>query len=645
MRCLRASIDDACDRCKRNNRSCQIPPSRPLGRRPGAVGKYRGLDKALRHVQLELRKARRGSDAPDLEGLEMNGMELAESASPRQAEDIQTAPAQVHTENEAVSNPLALLADASEAAQESEGVVDHNIFHGRHLLSRPGYVSLGLRLDRQCLEEGLEALFVPDTPCRYSNYFKPVDSHPPRDTGPDVDPVDLGLVSMEDAEYLFLIYFARLHPINGILDPVLHTPSFVRSQSALLFTWILALTSQFDAASASMAKRLRLHGEKLSRHVHTCGYKSVDIVQGYYISLLSATPANTLAEERSWLYTNYAFGLASELGLDQRSGRICSTDSNGIDHQRLSRNKERTWLRILLWERANSAARGRATGFPETDLTLSIDDWWLHPLADPADKYTAAFILLRRRLAALNHELQSQSNRHHSNPHWVRGFVDTALQPWFETWLQSASNDSSTFDGLSNLFMRHVYLHGRLWTLSFALHGSLDGDSEAIREDCFDSAVHCCEVTVQDLQQVGEPLYCMLAPTWAMISYAAVLALRLFPLLHGGRPGYEVELLALLSQVAIQLEKAGTTPSSRFGIAALLGQHLTMILRARARGLKESVGEVDYSPPMQGTQQDAMISTFDPFLTSAMWDDDGSAEGLTDLHLQLFGQGFGGVGL
>jgi hypothetical protein len=100
---------------------------------------------------------------------------------------------------------------------------------------------------------------------------------------------------------------------------MLHTPEFVRFQSALLFTWILALTAQFYHGSASIAKRPRLHGERISKHVHTCGYKSVEIVQEYYISLLSATLAETLAKERSWLYTMYAFGLAAELGLDQES--------------------------------------------------------------------------------------------------------------------------------------------------------------------------------------------------------------------------------------------------------------------------------------------------------------------------------------
>jgi hypothetical protein len=188
-----------------------------------------------------------------------------------------------------------------------------------------------------------------------------------------------------------LSYFIHLHPINGILDPELHTPEFVRSRSALLFTWILAITAQFDDSSSSYAKRLRLHGEKLSCHVHTCGFKSVEIVQGYYISLLSATPAKRFSEERSWLYTTHAFGLAAELGLDQKSqgksqrasggtsritapgGSPCERiaghesasqfDHHELDHnssnnemilERLARNRERTWVRLKIYLRIKS---------------------------------------------------------------------------------------------------------------------------------------------------------------------------------------------------------------------------------------------------------------------------------------------------
>ncbi|CAK7200135.1 hypothetical protein SEUCBS139899_002825 [Sporothrix eucalyptigena] len=653
---------------------------------------------------------------------------------------------------EPMSNPLALLADASsDAAQalvETTGDVNvstndnvhSNIGVGRRLLRRPGYVSLGLRLSRDTLEQGLDALFAPMPTARsHANYFKRPQCAPLRDVGPDVDPVDLGLVTMDEAATLFPLYFARLHPINGILDPILHTPAFVRARSALLFTWILALTAQFDhgPASAAIAKRLRLHGEKLSNHVHACGFKSVEIVQGYYISLLSANPAATLAEERSWLYTMYAFGLGSELGLDREeespapkaAGAMETTHTAGPDLEladRLARNRQRTWLRILLWERANSAARGRMHSFPETDLTLNVERWWRHPLAHPADKHTCAFILLRRTLADLQRDLRRQASSSHTDAHWVRNLVDTTLQPWRQAWLP---HDDDVHSDVTDTYLLHVFLHGRLWTLSFALHRSISCDPtqlHAIRQDCFEAAVECCEAAVRDLQALGEPLYCMLAPTWAMISYAGVLALSLFPTLYGssrrgtsGSPGStghgngyaaadttsaDSELLALVGQVALQLERAGTTPSHRYGIAALMGHHLVSILRTRlTRGqsvepvqqqsqqqlqpqnqvlqLPMTIAHCSYQhqphPSYQYPQTDIgttdmdswssrtayydgshdaiagmapsvadpSVSLYNPFWTTAVMSTEGdlTGEGFADLFRDMFGPGYGGV--
>ena len=471
---------------------------------------------------------------------------------------------------------------------------------------------------------------------------------------------------------------------------MLHTPESVRRLSSLLFTWILALTAQFDPASASIAERLRRHGDKLSRYVHTCGYKSVEIVQGYYISLLSATPAKTLAEDRSWLYTMYAIGVATDLGMDQEAGpAACSRSSQApqdrnfpppgspaeqavrpsregpwterrVHEERIRRSRERTWLRILLWERANSAARGRLQSFPETSLTRSIDTWWLHPRADMTDKYTSAFIVLRKVLASLQTELKHQAQFAQADPHWVRHLVDTSLHDWCNTWLSTPADIASAAppEQVSMAFLHYVYEHGRLWTLSLALSDSISGAEEhldAIRQDCFESAVHCCETAVRDLTAGGEPLYCMLAPTWAMISYAAVLTLKLFPALYGPRAGSDVELLALLSQLALQLQRAGTTPAHRFGIAALLGQHLMMILRARAVGLG---GEPPSSPtrnhvarrrptewqpaPSEMGQGSPLVSSWDPFLTPAVSDQTGVAgDGFADFFREIFGPGFG----
>ncbi|OGM49536.1 hypothetical protein ABOM_001687 [Aspergillus bombycis] len=738
MRCVRPSQSEGsimpCDRCRRNGRTCSIPPSRPLGRRPGAVGRYQGLEKAYHQMKTHLKREHTSrnsvGEVGNVQNAEKQVFDLLRSKmqsnedqsyrpidakvattqdKPRspvvtESNAMQQAGMASHVINDPVSNPLALLVAAS-GAMHSESIPNTPVSNAEsahegqspsstsianRMLNRPGHLSLGLQLSEESLQSGLDALFTtPTSNHKCTDYFRSSDDGPPRDIGPDLDPVELGLISMEEAYHLFSIYFMRLHRVNGILDPKLHTVDYVRSKSALLFTWMLALTAQFDHGSAAIAKRLRLHGEKLSRHVHTSGFKSVEIVQGYYISLLSATPARMLSEERSWLYTMYAFGVAAELGLDQTSPSYASNDVNltpnctprsptncdredRIHIQRLVRNRERTWLRILLWERANSGASGRMNAIPENDLTCNIERWWMHPLADSTDKHTVAFIILRRHLAFLHAELQRQTGMSHANPHWVRDLIDATLEPWRKTWIYTIAPSA---EPLPDVHLHHVYLHNRLWTLSFALQASISSnhDLNIMREDCFQAAVHCCEVAVHDLQQIGEQLYCMLAPTWAMISYTAILALKLFQYVYQGRPGGEIELLALLAQVALQLERAGTTPSHRFGIAAILGQQLLMILRTRAAGLASttSVTENDHDGNSNSTQipsnrlsgerslntsstadmppdihlQDPLLSPYDPYLTTSTlgMDNDVMGDGFADLFREIFGPSFGEV--
>lgn len=415
----------------------------------------------------------------------------------------------------------------------------------------------------------------------------------------------------------------------------------------------------------------------------------MEIAQGYYISLLAAVPANTLAEDHSWIYTNYALSLISDLGLEKpipgpsdtspgNSGYCVSLNYGERPHEggsygpsrnpaldratdtfngtewaslpeqqlewRLVRNRERTWFRILLWERAHSAACGKVTPFPENNLTRRVEDWWQHPLADPTDRYTCAFVILRRHLSTLYYQVKERFT-HSNNPrHWVKDLVDATLDPWRRAWICTLDAEAPMADRIRNLFLHYVYMHGRLWTLSFALHDSSNTsqDATAMKEDCFEAAVNCCEVTVKDLREIGRPMYCMMAPTWAMSSYAAVLALKLFPQLYGDRPSQQVELLALLAEVALQLEAAGTTPSHRFGIAALLGQHLLLVLRQRLSTLTEdaATGGVDplsglltlpqlepssstLRPSFEGAVQQEQASNFsmsftDPFLFSGL---------------------------
>lgn len=278
MRCSRSgttegSIDTTlpCDRCNRHNRPCKVAPSRPSGRKPGSLGRYRGVEKALRKIQTELRKTKktatsdqdtlqelldltdgkeevlslllpgmnnktpaagpnRASEEPALESTMPSLGPTFQTESRPRAMSILQCPGDHHSpcqNTEPVSNPLGLVADACGEAQaldqQSSAALSSPVSNSEsisllatsprevgsrglacQLLRRPGYVSLGLKLDRRNLEHGLNALLSHEGQiCRYSDYFKPSEGSQGRDTGPDLDPVDLGLLSMEEAHYLF----------------------------------------------------------------------------------------------------------------------------------------------------------------------------------------------------------------------------------------------------------------------------------------------------------------------------------------------------------------------------------------------------------------------------------------------------------
>lgn len=75
-----------------------------------------------------------------------------------------------------------------------------------------------------------------------------------------------------------------------MLDPNLHTLDFVRHQSALLTTTILALGSiaiatlpESDDGQVVEALNLRAHAEKLSLVVYSTGARSLEIVQAQVV--------------------------------------------------------------------------------------------------------------------------------------------------------------------------------------------------------------------------------------------------------------------------------------------------------------------------------------------------------------------------
>lgn len=266
MRCTRQleGADDPsqpCDRCRRNNRECRIPQKQPLGRKPGALGRYRGVEKAVRQIQTHIRKtALRSSEqgpvtpsqSTDVDVLSLLPAMSPRSPQPRQEGEGALPPGTSYSPtftfsnspqgssvecprrtDHSVSNPLGLMANASGEAQANEEDdigsttttmalqnasspdMSHaswgepssqitSVAHAQSLLCRPGYVSLGLKLDRSILELALTDLSTRSGHLgQYANYFKKQKQGRALDTGPDLDPIELGLVSMDEACSLF----------------------------------------------------------------------------------------------------------------------------------------------------------------------------------------------------------------------------------------------------------------------------------------------------------------------------------------------------------------------------------------------------------------------------------------------------------
>lgn len=280
MRCSRSGCPEdstdskqPCDRCKRHGRPCNVPSPRPSGRRPGSLGRYRGVEKALRKIQTELRKAQNSSSRSpgtnDLNELPEESQELLDllvtntirqpqnvssNSRPVDAQPTPTIPAPVNPNyqhdslprnssisaspgedqaasprsenNGTISNPLGLVADAwgeAQALDRSPNTTMSLLSPGtaltqtmsnssylerfrlaQDLLANSAQISIGRNLDRSTLEHGLSTLLGDEVrTCRYQDYFKRSDVTEDRDTGPEIDPVELGLVSMEEANYLF----------------------------------------------------------------------------------------------------------------------------------------------------------------------------------------------------------------------------------------------------------------------------------------------------------------------------------------------------------------------------------------------------------------------------------------------------------
>ena len=433
---------------------------------------------------------------------------------------------------------------------------------------------------------------------------------PVLDNSPDIDAVELGLVTEEEAESLFKYFYEHLSHTRWGLDPLLHTAGFVRSRSAFLFTSVIAAAAAFHPDAASLAKRLSAHRDRLAQRVLTRGHRSVEIVLAFMVNIPWMSPAKHWAEDETCTYLSMALTLALDLQLnkivvpsstirphgflDRVAKSDCIEASRALQldgfpqldpssawGKRLLRTRERVFLALFTLDRGVCLARGRPYAVPTGPLIDSCDTWHVSDMADRWDGSIISTSVLRRDLVALINSLRESCDNsqlsfiNNSPVKQLKDKIDYFFDQWHTVW----EYQITLGDGRIPPYVAILVSHTELSTYCSVInHPTATSDvKQFFRAAGLQSALNVMRAAVE-----GEArLKSMPNNTVIMVSFAACFALGLSTTTEdGSRKNLSPQLRLLVEQTAQVLERIGSTPKHRNGTSALFGRHIRRILRA-----------------------------------------------------------------
>ncbi|CCC09580.1 unnamed protein product [Sordaria macrospora k-hell] len=359
------------------------------------------------------------------------------------------------------------------------------------------------------------------------------------DCGPDLDPIDLGLLTTEEAGSLFGFFHKSLAHTRWGLDPILYTASFTRSRSAFLFTSICAAAALFMPTQGALSRRLSNHCKTLVNRIMVDRYRSVEIILAFMVNVPWMFPGKHSTDDETCWYVSMATTMALDLSLHKivvsmdalRDGSYnrgiaradCidpkvalsldgfgDVDSESELGRRLLRRRERCWIALFVLERGMCLARGRThPSLPPFYLPLTlVKEHRLPPYVQ--------ILVTHTRLS-----IYSSVINHPTAPTEVRHFFHAA--------------------GLS-------------------------------------SALNVMRSAIQGEEQLSS----MPNNTAIMISFAACFALRLSGQLSGGTSSLAPSVRTLIEETAGVLERIGTATEHRNGMSTLYGKYLKYIVKKAA---------------------------------------------------------------
>ncbi|KAF8333940.1 fungal-specific transcription factor domain-containing protein [Cantharellus anzutake] len=361
------------------------------------------------------------------------------------------------------------------------------------------------------------------------------------------DPISVGLITEDDANALFELFFLRLNPFICLFDPVLHTVGHVRKACPFLFTCIIMAGCKFWKPHLYPACQQLAHDTCVK--VFANGVKSVGIVQSFACMTYWKEPD----DQNTWTYIGYACRMAIELGLNRYISKPKEDESDQQLRER--RDRERTYLVLFVHDRSLSMQTGRNWMLPEDDLVRTSTNWHDSKFLRPEDVIVAAQVQLRRIAAETTDVFylhKGQPGMLYSDVNYellLRG-CNGKLTAWSNVWQGELQKGTYPFrfDSSVNLSLTTLHiladgqsfhssvlsffrLHVRLFLNSFGLQSSIhtasrEAPSLQALSNCYTSALQSLEIVTAEFAPIGMLRYVQDSIT-VMTAYSAVFLLRL----------------------------------------------------------------------------------------------------------------------
>ncbi|THV03202.1 hypothetical protein K435DRAFT_775090 [Dendrothele bispora CBS 962.96] len=326
-----------------------------------------------------------------------------------------------------------------------------------------------------------------------------------------------GIITPEEIEPLFKIFFDLINPSISLVDPVLYTPEKTVYRSPFLFTVICAVSSRFYSVRPEIYPQAMQYAQLAAGTALISGPKNVEMCIAYIVLSLYQPPFKRWEDSRGWLYLGLAIRIAVDLNLHLPN----TARPQNEFHAREQLNRTRVWLNCFNLDRSTGSQYGKAPIIPNSDyLACHSETWW-----NSSQWNMKNFDI---QLCCYNSELRVMAEfmrKIHNNPQHPTGLnkevdfeklatdTDEELlrleQHWFP--ILDANVDQSDRQGCFRTgLLKLAFSYARLIALSYGFQhafGKNNSDENPFFTRCLIAATDVVKAMVENIGQPEQRIY------------------------------------------------------------------------------------------------------------------------------------------